>query len=114
MIPTMALNSKETNFDKPQNEDDWYVPDSEDDGSLTFDVSQLYTPDQFLKIVRVVIGSAIKAGEAASVIEILEIWEKRVISVDQNSEESSKPLVGFTQDANGIIRIYFTIDVSKF
>ena len=72
----------------PQNYE-WQISTPPDEGEM-FDSNALYSIPEFLRILRVIMNRHFDDPELGGMIEVMEIWEKKVLDLMGNDDGGSK------------------------
>ncbi len=92
----------------PQNYE-WQISTPPDEGEM-FDSNALYSIPEFLRILRVIMNRHFDDPELGGMIEVMEIWEKKVLDLMGNDDGAPVDyLVGFWEDVQRVTRIRFEL-----
>lgn len=99
-----------------EEDDDWHVPAREEQEPERFDIEAVYTPAEFLRILRTQIAAALEQApaESASYIAVLEHWEKRAQDLaGEAGELANDCLIGFVVGIDEVVRMRLMLDGGK-
>jgi hypothetical protein len=89
-------------------EDDWKIEPPVVDNGEMFSIDELYPIPEFRRVLQIMINRHLGNPQYASLLTVLEYWEKRVVDVVASDPDiESDGFVGFATGQDEITRIWF-------